>query len=157
MIINSLCNTCLQPFTIILTADDARLVKQIADESGHTAPCPRMCGGHINLIGDPVISSMAEDPRLREPMTITGLELFQAVGGMGLPDEIPKDLTVIEALLKSNPIKTVSLEKNEVNGKFYLHEMHLEGGIVFHLAAGARGAQILKITKERANGPAPDR
>lgn len=148
MIINSLCNTCLQPFVLTMTSDEARLVKQITDESGHTAPCPRLCGGHINLIGDPIISSMAEDRRLRDPMSISGLELYQAVGGMGLPDEIPKDLTVIESLFKAGTLSGVSVE--EVNGKFYLHEIRLSNGAIFHLAAGSRGAQILKITKERA-------
>jgi hypothetical protein len=152
MIINSLCNSCLQPYTILVQSSDVHLLKQIADEAGHTCPCPRLCGGAINLIGDPIIDQMSEDRRLKDPINLTAKELYQAVGGMGLPDEVPKDLSVIRALLQASPVKNAMLE--EVNGKFYLHELHLQDGVVIHLCSGGRGAQVLKITKtkERADG-----
>ena len=65
MIINSLCNSCLQPFRLIIEPADVSLVKEISDEAGETCPCPRMCGGSINLVGDPVIKTMSDDRRLK--------------------------------------------------------------------------------------------
>ncbi len=149
MIINSLCNSCLQPYTIVVQPTDVHLMKMVADEKGHTAPCPRLCGGRINIIGDPIINEMASDRRLREPLTVSALELYQAIGGMGLPDEIPKDASVVKALLGQI---AESADVEEVNGKIYLHELKLKDGITIHLTSGQRGALILKITKERAHG-----
>lgn len=146
MIIQSLCNSCLQPFTIIVQADEARLVRGIVDPDGFTAPCPRKCGGKINIIGDPVIEEMAKDRRLRDPMTITGLELYQACFGMGLPDEIPKSAETVTALLLAHRIKSVDIESDA--NRFYLHEIRLDNGTIVHLSAGSKGAQILKITRE---------
>jgi len=147
MIINSVCSTCLQPFKILIQVSDLELVKQISTNEGRTCPCPRLCGGEINLVGEP---ELIEGIRLRDPMELTGLQLFQAVGGLGLADEIPKDTTVIESLFKA--CKVVSVDLEEVGGNFYLHEIRLEGGVVVHLSSGARGARVLKITKEAPHG-----
>ena len=120
------------------------LVKSISENEGRLAPCPRLCGGKINLVGDPVLQQMGTDPRLKEPLHITGKELYQAVKGMGLPDEFPKDADAIELLLKKSPILGVEMEV--VNNRIYLHELHFASGTV-HLASGPRGAMVLKVTK----------
>ena len=146
MIINSVCSTCLQPFKVLVQTSDLELVKQISTNEGRTCPCPRLCGGEINLIGEP---ELLEGIRLRDPLELTGLQLFQAVGGMGLADEIPKDGTVIDSLFKT--CKVLSIDLEELNGNFYLNELRLEGGVTVHLASGARGARVLKITKEARN------
>ncbi len=147
MIINSLCNSCLQPYRILIEISDVELIKQISDENGITCKCPRLCGGRINLIGDPTISLMADDPRLKDPLHITGRELYCAVNGLGLPDEIPKSQDIVFALMKANTVEGISIE--ETNGRLYLHEINLQNGITIHLGSGAFGAQILKITKKR--------
>lgn len=145
MIINSLCNTCLQPFTLIVEPGEVYLVKEISDDTGTTCPCPRKCGGAINLIGDPVIGDMSKDPRLKDPMTISGTQLYKAVMGLGLPDEIPKSEILVDSLLRASPIvKTLT----ETDGKHvYLHEITLENGSTIHLGSGRKGAQVLKVTK----------
>ena len=148
MIINSVCSTCLQPFKILIQVSDIELVKQVSTNEGRTCPCPRLCGGEINLTGEP---ELIAGIRLREPMELTGLQLFQAVGGLGLADEIPKDVAVIDALLKTNRILSVDVQ--EANGNFYLNELRLEGGLIVHLSSGARGARVLKITKEVQHEP----
>ena len=146
MIVHSVCTTCFQPFNLLIQASDVELVKQISTNEGRSCPCPRLCGGEINLIGSPDLDGV----QLRDPIELTGLQLYQAAGGMGLPDEVPKDLTVIDSLFKS--YRVVSVEVEEVGGSFYMHEIRLEGGVVVHLASGGRGARILKITKEKTNG-----
>lgn len=150
MILLSLCNSCFQPYQVLLQPSDVELVKQVADEGGQSCPCPRLCGGKINLIGDATISAMGKDRRLKDPIHITGRQLYQAVNGLGLPDEIPTDALVVDSLLKSNKLTGSVVE--EVNGRLYLHELKLENGITIHLAAGQRGAQVLKMTKERTSG-----
>lgn len=143
MIVRSLCNTCLQPFELLLEASDVDLIKTIIDDEGHTAPCPRLCGGRINIVGNPVLGAMAD--KLKQPIHISGKQLFQAVHGMGLPDEVPTSLTSISALLRAN--KVVGVELEEWNGKFYVHELKLEGGVTVHLSAGVKGAMVLKVTQ----------
>lgn len=145
MIVHSVCNSCLQPYELILEASELPLIKQLTDESGHTTPCPRLCGGRINIVGDPTITEMGK--KLKAPMQISGRDLYQAVNGMGLPDEIPSSPELIQSLLLSEKVKKVSVEEH--NGKFYLHEIQLSGGTTLHLSAGLKGAQVLKVTKAR--------
>lgn len=143
MIINSLCNGCLQPFQLIVEPMDVPLVKELADDKGESCPCPRLCGGRINLVGQ-------SSAPAREPMTLTGKQLYQAVKGMGLPDEVPKSVEAVDAILRAN--KVVGVDVEEHNGKYFLHELKLENGCVVHLASGIKGAQVLKITKGQAHG-----
>jgi hypothetical protein len=150
VIIASLCNHCFQPFRLVVRPDEVSLLKQISDPDGLTCECPRKCGGRINLVGDDVLHAMAGDRRLREPVPLTGKELYKAVNGLGLPDEIPKSALLVEGLLTSK--RVVGSHVEQVGEDFYLHELHFEGGAVMHLAAGARGAQVLKITEEKING-----
>lgn len=150
MICKALCNTCLQAYELLLQPSDVGLVKQITDELGLTAPCPRLCGGRINVAGDPVISAMQHNVQLADPIHLTGKELYIAVNGAGLPDEIAKDKEVIVSLLKANRVKDVDVE--EADGKFYIHEITLENGTTIHLGASPRGARVVKMTKERPHG-----
>lgn len=150
MIISALCNSCLQPFELRIEPAEVALVKQVASEDGTTCPCPKLCGGAINLVGDPTISAMAHDGRMREPSIITGKQLYQAIMGMGLPAEVPSSTEVVDAMFKANRVVKIDAESN--NGKVYLHEIHFENGVVVHLAAGIKGAQVLRMTKEGKNG-----
>ncbi len=125
---------------------DTELMKTMMDEA-LTVSCPRLCGGRINVVNSVGVMTMAMAPGLRPPMSLTAKELFRAVKGGGLPDEIEKDPVTIQALLKSSPVVEAVVE--EVNGKVYLHELKLAAGTTIHLASGLRGAQVLKITKEK--------
>lgn len=147
MIIMSLCNSCLQPYQVLVEPSDIPLIKQIADDTGHTCPCPRLCGGVINLVGDDTINAMVNDRRLKESVRITGKELYQAINGLGLPDEVPASFDTVEAMLRAFPTEKVVMQ--DVHGKVYLHEIHLKNEVVIHLGSGAHGAQVLKMTKKR--------
>lgn len=154
MIVRSLCNSCLQPYTLLVMPSDVDLLRQISTNEGQTCPCPRLCGGTINLVGEPTITDAVTSRRLREPLHISGKELYQAVNGLGLPDEVAKDLTVIKALFGTS--KVVGIQMEEQGENLYLHEIKLENGITVHLGAGQRGAKVLKLTKERKSGtPSP--
>lgn len=148
MIVNSVCSTCFQPYKLLIQVSDIELVKQISTNEGRNCPCPRLCGGEINLVGNPILSP--EQFRLKETIELTGLQLYQAVGGLGLPDEIPKDSIVIDSLLKAK--RVIGTDVVEHEDAYYLNEIRLEDGVVIHLTAGARGARVLKITKEKSNG-----
>lgn len=150
MIIKSLCNSCLQPYELRVDLSEVQLVKEITDDQGISCPCPRLCGGVINLVGDSVIEQMSGDRRLREPLIISGKELYRAVKGIGLPDEIPTKKEVVESLLRKSSIDSVDLE--EFNGRIFLHEITLTDGAVIHLGSGLKGSQVLKITKRAQNG-----
>jgi len=141
---HALCQTCLQPYRLMISASEVNLIRQISDSSGHTAPCPRKCGGTINLVGDATIDAMTE--KLKPPMSITGVELFRAVNGMGLPDEIVKDIDTFQALLIASKVVGAVVDLAG-EGRIYLHELHLENGMTIHLSAGLKGAEVLKITK----------
>jgi hypothetical protein len=144
MIIRSVCNSCFSTFVITLMPDDVSLVRQVVDEKGHSAPCPRLCGGRINMVGDPNIDQVSKLVQ-KDPTHITGKQLYQAINGAGLPDELPKDILTLVALLKAHKVEDVKME--EIHGRFYLHELTLENGVTLHLSGGPRGAQVLKVTK----------
>lgn len=146
MIVRSFCNCCFQAYELMIQQSDLHLMKEIADETGHTAKCPRLCGGHINLVGSSEIESMMEGRRLQTPMRITGTQLYQAINGLGLPDEIPLNKDVVEMLLNT---QIESFEIDTSSGVIYLSELRFAGGRVLHLTSGPRGAQVLKITKAR--------
>lgn len=146
MILHTLCNTCLQAYQLLLEVTDIPLVKQLSDESGHTCPCPRLCGGTISLVPDVTIESMSKDPRLKHPIHLSGKQLFQAVKGLGLPDEIPQSRTVFDLALAGRVKK---FELDEIEGKFYLQSLEFDNGVTFHLGSGRYGAQVLKLTTER--------
>lgn len=148
MIVHTLCNSCLQPYRILIEAGDAHLIKQMqTEETGKLVPCPRLCGGNISLAYDGLIDEMSKDPRLKTPLNVTAKELYKAVNGAGLPDEIPLDVDVVEMLFS---YWKVDAKVEQVDGAIYIHELQLESGHTVHLAAGQRGAQVLKITKRRA-------
>ena len=149
MMILSLCNTCIQPYQILVELNEVELIKQISDERGHTCPCPRLCGGSINLVGNDLIDNAVKDPRFRDPMKISGKELYKAVKGMGLPDEIDLQIETVDAMLKLG-VKDFKLDT--VLNKIYLSELTMKNGVTLHLTSGPHGAQILKMTKERPNG-----
>jgi hypothetical protein len=146
MIVRSVCNSCLESYLITLMPGDMDLVKQIVDPTGRTAPCPRLCGGRINIVGEPTIADLHKKLK-KETIGLTGKQLYQAIHGAGLPDEIPKDLLVITSLLKAH--KIVASEVELAYDRFYLHELTLENGVTLHFSGGPRGAQITKITKDR--------
>jgi len=148
--VHSLCQSCLQSYRLMIVPEEIQLIKQIADETGHLAPCPRLCGGTINLVGEPGIEKVIEGVRLREPLTITGTELYRAVNGAGLPDEVNVRVEVVCAFLESCKVVGVKTETN--NGKVYLHELTLDNGVTLHLSAGIKGAEILKMTKGVPHG-----
>lgn len=122
----------------------------LLSKDGVTVPCPRLCGGSINIRRDPAIEAMATDGRLKQPISLNAFQVYQAVNGMGMPDEIPKDVKTIEAMLLSS--KVIEVDVVESDGRFYLNELRLANGITIHLASGLRGAQVLKLTKDEING-----
>jgi len=144
MMIRSLCNSCMQPFEISVEVAEVSLVKEITDDAGLFCPCPRLCGGKINLVGDATIEEMSKDRRLKDPMRISGRELYRAVNGLGLPDEFPNSTEVISSFIQGG-VEEVDIE--EFQGKFFIHELKLKNGSVLHLGAGLKGAQVLKITR----------
>ena len=145
MIIRSLCNTCFQVFEIRTEPEQTPLLKALIAED-LTCACPRLCGGRINIVNSTNIDALAGDPRLKPPLPLSVPELFRAIRGAGLPDEIPQSFELGVALFKAHPVKSVMMEQDGKN--IYLHEIRFEDGSVMHLAAGQRGAQVLKITKE---------
>ena len=149
MIVKSGCSTCFQTYKLLIQVSDLDLVKQVSSDDGQRSACPRLCGGEINLTGEPILPP--EKFQLRDPIELTGRQLYQAINGLGLPDEVPKDVIVIDSILKTH--KVVGADVEEFGGNFYLNELRLEGGLTLHLTAGSRGARVLKITKERVNEP----
>jgi hypothetical protein len=142
MIIHSFCNSCMSRFDIIVRTDEGHLITKSMDEDG-TSRCPRDCGGRINLRNDPSINNLAS--MMKAPLLLTSKEFYKALGGMGLPDEIPNSVELVESLLKSHKVADVLLE--DVGGRIYLHELRLENGSTIHLASGGHGAQVLKVTR----------
>jgi hypothetical protein len=144
VITRSLCNLCLQVYEIHSEPSDAHLLKEVVNDD-LTCACPRLCGGYINILSSAATSTLATDPRLKAPMHLTAKELFRAVKGGGLPDEVPKSEDVIALLFQAS--KVVDVRTQTLGNRVYLNEIHFENGQVLHLSSGLRGAEVLKITK----------
>lgn len=144
MIIHTLCNACLQAYELWVESGDIGLMKQLVpDGQVPMCPCPRLCGGQILLGENPLVG----DPRLRTPLKISVKELFKAVKGAGLPDEVPKSADLIQALFKGYNVTGIKVE--QVGDEVYLHEVMFENGNTVHLGYGPKGARIFKITREK--------
>ena len=146
MITRSICNSCFQQYEILIQASDTALVKEITDNLGLVV-CPRLCGGKIALL-DVGLPPQIGPLRLKAPIRLTGKQLWKAVNGAGLPDELETDPDVVKALLISSKVSRVDVEQH--NGNLFIHEIELENGIVLHLSSGLKGAQVLKVTKPRS-------
>lgn len=137
MILTTSCDRCSCTFRIFMTPEESHLLDQL--EKDGLAECPRLCGGSIQVKTSSDISS------LKEPLTLSLRELYQAVNGYGLPDEIQTDPVVVESLLKSSKVVSVS---TELSGKrVILNSLTLDNGSTLHLVSSSRGACVLKITK----------
>lgn len=138
------CQNCRQSYNLLLTSEDAHLLDQIRD-SETTCPCPRLCGSSVSLVE----SGDLQRGEWEHPVTLTGQELYRAVNGMGLPDEVPHDPIVVDSLLKSGKVTRTLME--DIGGRLYLHEISLDNGATIHFSSAAKGACVLKITKEIPN------
>lgn len=147
MKIFSMCNSCSQSYELLIVPATVGLIDQIKDDEGVTCLCPRLCGGRINIVNIPELNTSSRTA----PLAITAKELYQAVNGLGLPDEIPNDPIVVDALLRSGRITKTSVEPYEK--AILLHEITLDSGVTLHLASASGGARVLKITKERPCQP----
>lgn len=143
MIDNGLCNSCFQRYVLTVRPQERGLLTW--DENNLLA-CARGCGGKV-LFGQDAVS-MAEGAQLATPLHVTATEYYKALGGMGLPDEVTDDPDIIEALLKAHRVLEVKLE--QAMGRIFIHEVQLENGMTVHLSAGAKGAQVLKVTRRPA-------
>ena len=140
----TVCNTCLQPIELRLDPDEVRLVKEMVAED-KTIQCPRLCGGRILMTPSPELSKMVSDSRLRDPVVLTGKELYKALLGAGMPDEIPASPEAVEALLLAN--KVIGVEVVRDGKSIGITELRLANKTIIHLASGRIGAAVLKITR----------
>lgn len=143
-LIRSVCNTCFQAYVLRISDSEKSLLSEILDASGESCPCPRNCGGSIPLQNSQEFTDM--HAILREPLSITGTELYQAVNGLPLPDEVVKDLEVVKHLSRPENVKYITLSEHD--GQVYVSDISLNDGMKLHLTAGPRGALLFKITKQ---------
>lgn len=145
MIIISVCNSCLQCLRLNLTPADKDLLTQIEVAPG-MCKCPREgCTGIINLMPVTEFTHLEGKVALTDNVIeLTAKELYAALYGNGLPDEIQRDPTVVEALLKANRVIEAQVEKTS-SGSVYLHTITLENGLIIHLGGGM-GPRVVKIT-----------
>jgi hypothetical protein len=132
------CATCKSAFEIRFEKpSDISLLSHMLVNGQVDCVCPRKCTGRI-----------AQQAQFAEgvfPLSVTVQELFQAVSGMPLPDEVPKSAIFVLSLLKSERVLEARCE--EEGGSIFLHSITLTNGCTIHLCASGRGPQVLKITR----------
>jgi hypothetical protein len=141
---NGLCNSCFQRYVLTVRPQERGLLAGYEDKG--LLDCARGCGGKVIFGQD--AAAMAEGAQLAPPLHVTATEYYKALGGMGLPDEVTDDPDLIEALFKAHRVDSVMLEL--AMGRIFIHEIRLENGMTVHLSAGAKGAQVLKVTRKTA-------
>lgn len=143
MIVRSYCDVCEQPYVVLLEPSDLALMKQISSADGEQVPCPRLCGVYISLTSD----TFKVPATAKMPLQLNGKQLYKAVNGAGLPDEVAVTERHLIKLIIGAEVVAVSTEA--VGDEVYLHELHLKNGVVLHLTGGQRGAKVLKATKPK--------
>lgn len=146
MICAALCESCLQRYEIRVALQEKALLDQLTIEKA--GKCPK-CQGELVIDTQERIRALTAGKELKEYVILTGTQFYQAVHGMPLPEELPQDAETVVALLLTNRIEEVKVEK--LGERIYLHELLLSNGLTVHLCAGGRGAQVLKVTR-RADG-----
>jgi hypothetical protein len=142
VILGALCEACLQRYEVRVGLHEKALLDQLTAES--SVKCPK-CKGVLTIGLVEKIAGITAGRELKDYIILTGTQFYQAVNGMPLPDEVPKSAEAIEAMLRSHGV--VGVKTETVGDRIYLHELTLSNGITVHLAAGGRGAQVLKMTR----------
>jgi len=148
VILRSACETCFQRFLISIEEDAVGLLSDLKGDDD-LCMCPRLCGGMINVSRDSAIELVIDSlssKQVKEPIHLTVKELYRAVHGGGLPDELPKSGYATNKLLEGQIIKKVVLD-DRGDGEVYLQELVLGNGLIIHMSSGLFGAQILKIVE----------
>lgn len=104
--------------------------------------CPSSCGGTVRLRAETNI-------RMKQPVQqVTALHLYQAVMGVGLPQERrcgPGDVTKV---LVGSRIKAIDIVEAPDPRRSIVNSITLEDGRVVYLASSTKGATVYRITEE---------
>ena len=141
------CDSCL---TVVRFVDDPQVCQSFLEhsiwEGGY--PCVRQCGAKMTRIpgGEWETWKSSHDEGILKLYELSMAELFRAMSGFGLPDELQVEPEYVKALLLSNPITDLLLQRSD-SGRTVIKRLDLKNGLSIHLASSPRGATVYKITR----------
>lgn len=111
-------------------------------------PCPRSgCKGTMTLTD--VIESKVLP--LLEVHDLTPQECFQALKGMGLPEEKQATIDVIVKCLEGKKIVSFEAEPVANSPRTVIRSILMEGGVRLYLGSSPQGATVYRIANSRSH------
>jgi hypothetical protein len=144
------CPTCKVLVRISGEIHDIRRVTDLATTGYHKCVTTG-CGGSMNRISYKEAAAYYANETKHshvELLELSAQEFLKAVVGFGLPNEINADPEIVESLLKSNQIVSVEITKSKTPGRSVLNSLSLNNGLTIHVASGAEGPTVYKITRK---------
>lgn len=143
------CDSCLQ--VIRVQGDPEELCRLIAQNPTwkDRLPCVNSgCSGPLKLLTEDVLALLSNvlEPGLIGVVDLTPREMFQALCGFGLPEEVGQAPEVVVALLRSTSISDVAVRISP-SGRTIIDRLDLSNRLSIHLAASPDGAVAFKITR----------
>jgi hypothetical protein len=105
--------------------------------------CPR-CGAQAAGTDE---MSLPRAIHTADIIDLTPIEMFSALSGFGLPDEMPSSVENVSQTLSSSPIKRVVGQNVPGTKRCSIDFVELENGVRIYLGASTHGAVVYRITK----------
>lgn len=150
MMLLVVCKACAAVYRIDTGSVDPveaqSLVGMRSDWWPNRYPCV-LCGGMAEMadsIDPAALAAMAK-------YDLTPQEAFAAFNGLGLPDEQDCGPAAVKEVLQSSGVKDVVVEQLRGSNRSILRRIVMEDGRTLHLASGAMGALVYRISKPRSH------
>lgn len=142
------CDACLMAVIVVGDPDDIRRLITHHPMWKDGLPCVREgCLEKMYQL-DVLPDMLRSQANVLEQVELTPEELFRAMGGFGLPEEIGFAPEMVRALLLSSKVVGMSADK-VVSGRVILDRLDLEDGTSLHLASSRQGPVVFKVTRRR--------
>jgi hypothetical protein len=128
------CGKCKTGFKVMVSLEEATLL-------GTRPRCPvDGCKGRMS----------PGDPKEKDQI-ISGIDLYIAVSGQGLPEE-KREAGIMKLLSSLKGKRIVSLKlKRAGDVRSIIESLTIEGGKTFHFASSTKGATIFKVTEGKTH------
>ena len=139
-----ICPVCYVVFQVIGDRGELMRIPEILARLARTCVTDG-CEGRVQASTSDKMARTSQQKTTR----LTVQEFVAAMAGLGLPDEIDASPEVVSAMLKSCPVIGFTLHRSSHPKRSILTELVLSNNTILHLAAGADGPTVYKITRRK--------
>jgi hypothetical protein len=142
-----ICSGCGAVFRVLetdpMSSDCVQLVGPKSEWWPDRYTCPR-CGAQAAGADE---NSLPRSVQTASVVDLTPIEMFSAMSGFGLPDELPSSVENIAETLKGSPVKRVVGQNVPNTGRCSVDFIELVNGVRVYFGASVHGAVVYRIVK----------